>query len=265
MTAQPVEGVTYTQALAKGGALLHETRVLLEAWQPGEPERALADRVLEQDLLGRATAHRVRDIVRVFALRFLAPTDAPARHLKRLLAGNAPAQLYRDLVFYYTARRDDLLREFVTTRYWLLVREGRLTITNREAHDLILAGELDGRIPSPWSEEIKRDMAGRVMIALTDFGFLRELKRARREVLPYHVADATVVYLAYLLHGCRVTDAALAEQPAWSLFGLEPADVWHRLEALVADDWFVVQRAGQVVRITWSHDSLEAVVDALAG
>jgi hypothetical protein len=39
-----------------------------------------AKRVVREDLLGHATARRVRDIVRVFTLRFLTPTDAPARH-----------------------------------------------------------------------------------------------------------------------------------------------------------------------------------------
>ena len=29
--------------------------------------------------------------------------------------------------------------------------------------------------------------------------------------------------------------------------------------------WFIVQRAGEVVRITWQYQSVEEVVDALAG
>ena len=62
-----------------------------------------------------------------------------------------------------------------------------------------------------------------------------------------------------------MSDAALAEHPAWALFGLEPRDVWGRLESLAGDGWFVVQRAGQVARITWRHGSVEEAVDALAG
>ena len=264
-TAAPAGPTVYTQALAKGGALLTETRILLQAWQPGEPEVSLAERVLATDLLGKATARRVLDIVRVFNLRFLAPSDAPARHLQRLVAGAPTRQTFSDLVLFYAARRDALLWDFTAQRYWPAVRDGRLTIANADVRQLILEAEQDGRIPSPWSAEIKRDMAGRVLIALTDFGLLRELKPARREVLPYRVADGTVVYLAYLLHDEGVTDASLAEHPSWTLFGLEPPDVWNRLDALAGDGWFVVQRAGDVARITWTHRSVEEAVDALAG
>src|SRR5258706_5550049 len=220
--AMEKQGVQYTQALAKGGALLAETRILLLAWRPSGEITAFGERVLREDLLGRATARRVLDIVRVFTLRFLTPTNAPARRLCTLVAGNTPRQLYSDLVYYYTALRDDLLRDFVVHGYWPAVLRGRLTLSNQDVRSLILDAELDGRIRAPWSAEIKRDMAGRVMMALTDFGLLAELKPAKREILPYRPADGTLVYLAYLLHGEGVTDASLAEQPACTLFGLEP-------------------------------------------
>jgi len=257
--------VTYTQALAKGGALLRETRALLQVWEPGESGAAFAERVLREDVLGRATAHRVLDIVRVFSLRFLTPTDAPARHLRRLMSEGAPRQIFTDLVFYFTARQDDLLRDFTVLRYWPAVREGRLIIQNQDVRQLIWEAEQDGRIRTRWSAEIKRDMAGRVLITLTDFGLLREFKPAKREVVPYRPADGTVVYLAYLLHDMGVTDASIAQHEAWALFGLEPRDVWNRLELLAGEGWFIVQRAGEVVRIAWKHQRIEDVVDALAG
>jgi hypothetical protein len=258
-------GTQYTQALSKGGALLAEMHVLARIWQPGESETTFAHRVLAENILGRATARRVLDIVHVFALRFLQPTDAAARHLHTLVCGAAPRQVFSDLVFYYTARRDDLLRDFTTQSYWPAVREGRLMLSNADVRRLILDAEVDGRIPKPWSAEIKRDMAGRVMIALTDFGLLAPMKPAKREMLPYRPADGTLVYLAYLLHADGVTDASLAEQEPWALFGLAPQDVWNRLDALASDNWFILQRAGQVVRITWQYQSMEEVVYALAG
>jgi hypothetical protein len=256
--------VTYTQALAKGGALLAETRILLEAWQPGEPAAAFTDRVLKTDVLGRLTATRTADILRVFSNRFLSPTDAPARHLHTLVSSETPGQMYKDLVFHYTAQHDDLLRDFTVDRYWPAVREGRVTISNPDVRNLILEAEQDGRIPSPWSAEIKRDMAGRVLIALTDFGLLRQLRPGLREVLPYRPDDRTVVYLAYRLHEFGATDSSLADQRPWALFGLEARDVWHRLEHVSDGDWFVIQRAGGLTRISWLYEDAEEVVHALA-
>lgn len=257
--------VQYTQALSKGGALLPETRILLRNWRPDESSAGFGERVLRDDILGRSTARRALDIVRVFMLRLLTPTDTPARHLQRLIAATVPRQVYSDLVFYYTARRDDLLREYTIQYYWPAVREGSLIIRNESVQRLIAEAQQDGRIRSPWSLELRRDMAGRVLMTLADFGLLQEDKPARRQVLSYQPADGTIVYLAHLLHGEGVTDASLAEHSAWALFGLEPRDVWNRLEMLAGQAWFIVQRAGQVARITWTYDTVEEVVDALVG
>lgn len=263
--AVPMPTALYTQALAKGGALLPETRTLLQSWRPGEPGADFGERVLHDDILGRSTARRVLDIVRVFTLRFLTPTDAPARHLRRLIADTVPRQVYSDLVFYYTARRDALLRDYTIQHYWPAVREGSLVIRNESVQRLIAEAQQDGRIRSPWSPEIRRDMAGRVLIALTDFGLLQADKPARRQVLPYQPADGTLVYLAHLLHEQGVTDSSLAEHGDWALFGLEPRDVWNRLEMLASQDWFIIQRAGQVIRVSWRYDTVEEAIDALVG
>lgn len=251
----------YTQALSKGGALIDETRLLLRAWSPGETEAELAQRALDTNLLGRATARRVLDIVRVFALRFLAPTDEPARHLRHITSSAQTSSLFSDLVFLYTVRRDPLLRDFVADVYWPAVREGRLIMTNTDVMQLVRSAEIDGRITMPWSDEIRRDMCGRVMIALTDFGLLRPVKPAVRDVASYHPHNWTLVYLAYLLHGKGVTDSSLTEAKEWSWFGLQPEETWDHLSALAGEGWFLLQRAGDVKRITWLYPSMESILD----
>src|SRR5687768_3971974 len=152
MTVAEPETVTYTQMLSKGGAMLTETRTLLSAWRPGQAETELAEQALREDLLGQATADRVGNIVSVFAMRYLRPDAAPAYHLKRILAGGTAPQVYTDLVFHYTAKRDGLLREFTLRRYWPAVREGRLILTNRDAEEFIREGELAGRTATVWSD-----------------------------------------------------------------------------------------------------------------
>lgn len=265
MTESPPRAhARYTQTLAKGGPLLPETRVLLGAWQPGEPSAAFGRRVLQEDLLGRATAFRVQNIVRVFSLRFLRPDATPARHLKQLLAPGAPRQVFNDLVFYYTARRDDLLRDFTVLYHWPAVRAGSPAMRTEEVQRLIAQAQGDGRISPPWSSGVRRKMAGLVLAALTAFGLLEMNQRGMRRILPYTPADATVLYLAYLLHGRGVTDASLGEHPDWALFGLEPRDVWNRLEGLVSAGWLIVQRSGRVARVSWTYGSVEEMLDVLA-
>jgi hypothetical protein len=245
--------------LAKGGALLEETRILLREWAPGEPETALAERVLKTDALGRATARRVLDIVRVFSLRFLQPTDQAARLLRPLVDAAPPAFL-NDLLLLYTVYKDPLLRDFVANVYWPAVRQGRLVMTNKDVMHLIRAAELDGRIETPWSEEIRRDMCGRVMIALTDFGLLKPVRPAVRDVASYRPHDWTLVYVAYLLHHRGVSDGNLLYANEWSWFGLLPEEAWQHLSLIGADGWFIMQQAGDVRRISWPFASIEDVV-----
>ncbi len=108
-------------------------------------------------------------------------------------------------------------------------------------------------------------MCGRVMIALTDFGLLKPVRPAVREVASYRPSDDTLVYIAYLLHDRNVTDAALADADEWSWFGFEPDEVWNQLDLLSRSGWFLLQRAGDVRRISWTHGNVEGMLNALTG
>lgn len=254
----------YTQLLPKGAALLPETRALLLAWNPGESGAALAHRVTKEDILGKHTARRARDVVKeVFAQRFLQPTDQPARHLKQFVEAEWRSQDFSDLVFYFAARRDKLLWDFTSIRYWPLVDRGRQVIRNQDVLDFLWEAEQDERIPQPWSPRIKIRLAGSLLTALTQFGLLRLLKPGVREVIPYRLTDEALIYLVYSLHLSGVTDGSLPEHETWSLLGMAPAEFLSRLEFLGDRSFFVVQRAGEVVRITWTYDSMEDVVRAL--
>lgn len=255
----------YTEALSRGGIRLGEMRALARVWRPGESTTAFIERARQDDVLGKATARTVKDYVGAFRRRFLVPTDRPARHLHRLVTSGAPRQVFDDLACYYIANVDDLLRDFLLLEYWPAAREGRLTLAVDDARQFLAEAERDGRIARPWSEAVRKDMPARLLNALADFGRLGPLKAGRRPILSYRPTEATLVYLAYLLRQNGVTDGSLAEQPDWALFGLERPDVWNRLENLAGDGWFVLQRAGQVVRITWKHANVDEVVDVLAG
>ena len=140
----------YTVAICKGSALVPETKALLRAWRPGEALGELADRVLRDNLLGKTTAYRARDIVRrVFARRFLAPTSSPAKHLKHLVVRRRVDQPFADLCLLYAARRDDLLRDAIVRLYWPAIAEGRLTLAVQDAVIFLRQAEGDGRIPQP--------------------------------------------------------------------------------------------------------------------
>jgi hypothetical protein len=87
------EARQYTNTISKGSGLLEETKTLLRAWQPGESRNEFCERVLREDLLGRMTAYRARDIVRrVFARRYLGnyPSNGRTSSRRDLHNGRRP-------------------------------------------------------------------------------------------------------------------------------------------------------------------------------
>ncbi len=150
----------YTIALCKGAALVDETRTLVRHWTPGEETGHFVERVLRYNLLARATAYRTQDIVRrVFARRFLVPTDVPARRLKRMMENGLSRNLFTEILFLYAARSDCLLYDFTTEVFWPACRRGR-SILNRDDVLAFLAEATDqARIEQPWSGQVQVKIA----------------------------------------------------------------------------------------------------------
>jgi hypothetical protein len=256
----------YTIAICKGSALLDETRALFRAWQPGEDLSAFDARVRREDILGKTTAYRARDIVRrVFARRFLQPDDRAARQLKRLLEALPSGAWFSDLCLLYAARADQLLREVTTKLYWPAIDEGRLTVIPDTVVRFLREAQHQGRMQKPWSNAVQVKVARGLLKALTGFGLLREVARGRRETVVYQPTDLALVYLAYDLHASGLTDAGVVEHADWELYGIRRAHRFEVLNRLGGEGWWVAQGAGSVVRITWKHDTLEEAVDALVG
>src|SRR5207245_5124727 len=120
----------YSIAICKGAGLVSETRHLIEHWWPGENVDTFVRRVQEEDLLGRYTAYRSRDIARrVFARRFLLPTDRPAWMLKRIADRRLPPKIFTEMLFLFACRTDALLYDFTCWGYWEAVGRGRTRLT----------------------------------------------------------------------------------------------------------------------------------------
>jgi hypothetical protein len=254
----------YTIAICKGSALLEETRALLRTWNGTESAKELSQRVLHEDLLGRMTAYRARDIVnRVFARRYFRPDQRPAILLKRLLAQNQSGQLFSDLCFLYAARADDLIRDVVTKLYWPALSNGRLTLSPEYVVEFLRQAEREGKISEPWSEQVKLKVARGVLKAIADFGLLVEMGRSRRELVHFRPTDRTIVFLAYDLHLTGFTDAGVVDHSDWALFGFNNKDVATAFDRLSGEGWWIAQVAGSVVRISWKYSSMEEVVDAI--
>ena len=143
------EARLYTTAISKGAAMLDETRRLLKYWQPEESLDEFAKKVHEHGLLGNATAYRTRDIVRrVFAPRFLRPTDKPAAILQVVLESGLSARTLTSWYFFYGKARSVGLR-FHCLCFWPAVRRGRFVLDTDEVITFLSEAAMDGRLKTP--------------------------------------------------------------------------------------------------------------------
>lgn len=255
----------YTTAISKGAGMVEETRRLLEHWHPGELLDHFARRVQDEGLLGNATAYRTRDVVRrVFAPRYLRPTDKPARILQRILSSGLPGRVFTELLFVFTARQDPLVYDFTVREYWPAVRRGRNVLDADPMLSFLSEAHYDGRLDNRWSEKVSVRIARCVLGLLRDIGFLREVVRGRREIVDYRMSDEGAAVLARELHESGVTDSSLCAHPDWGLFGMTASEVLERLDGLGEPRGVIVQRAGSVVHFTWRIKSVEELIDVLA-
>jgi hypothetical protein len=255
----------YTIALSKGAALVDETRALVEHWDPNESVDDFARRVLQANLLARSTAYRTKDIVRrVFAPRFLQPTDRGARNLKQIAANRLERRLFNEALFIYAARADRLLHDFTTQVFWPACWRGRSVLNTDDVVSFLCEAWERGRMEQSWSREVQVKIARGVLSTLRDVGLLREVRRGQREIVSYRISDSGVAFLAHDLHEAGFSDVGVSDHPDWGLFGLDRRRLLDRLDLLSGDHGTVPQWAGDTVRITWNFGSTEELLNELA-
>ena len=252
----------YTAALIKGQGLVPETTALLAQWRPGVPVATLAAEALGGGLLGRSTETRTRDIVAAFARRYLVDDARPARVLQRL--ADARPEVVRQLMFLYTARAYPILHDAVVEVYWPRSAAGAVQVGLADVLALIRDGEDRGAISPPWSEATRRRVASNVLGTLADFGLLAGSASARRDVRPYHLLPETALVLAHEVRADGFSDTSVLEHPDWRLFGLDRDGAAQHLIRLGHDGHLIAQYAGDLLRVSWTHDSLDAALDAIA-
>lgn len=254
----------YTAELGAGLGLISETKALLDLWEPGMPKARLNEVALESGRFPNVTARRLKNIVDLcFAPRYLVRGGAPAAHLQRLGPTLTPSELQQFLLLF-TARANAILGDFVREVYWSRYAGGYTEVTNDDARAFVERGLDRGMTSKRWSEPTVRRVAGYLTGCCADYGLLDGGGRTRRRIQPLRLSHKVAAYLAYDLHFAGVGDNALLSHEDWRLFGLDRGDVLEEMRRLALQGLFIIQAAGDVVKISWKHPDMEALCDALA-
>ncbi|MBZ5596032.1 MAG: DUF1819 family protein [Acidobacteriia bacterium] len=253
----------YTTNIQKGGALIRECRILLLEWLPTESIDQFLERVSAQNVLGKLSRRRVRDIVkRIFKPRFTATGTPGAMPVRRLLeSGVAPAVV--DRVFYYhTALADHLLYDFAGEFLNRKHSQGGYGVSITEAEEFLLRLQRSGQFDRPWSPATRTKVARGLLAACRDFHVLEGA--VRKHLAPVALPMEVFVYVAYYLKERVVSASRMIEHPDWRLFFLNHRDVEHMFLRAHQEDWLKYNAAGHVVRVDWHFSNHMEAVDALA-
>ncbi len=253
----------YTSQLGAGLGLVNETKTLLDLWSPGMSANQLHQVALESGRFPTVTARRLRNIVfECFAPRYLVAGGAPAAHLKRLSAPISTADLTQ-LMLVFTSRANPILGDFIRQVYWARYAGGYTQITNDDARMFVERAIDDGLTTKRWSESMVQNVSGYLTGCCADYGMLERGRRTSRRILPFRIYPVVAAYLAYELHFSCVGDNALLTHEDWQLFGLAREDVLEEIKRLSLKGLLIVQAAGDVIRISWKQQDMEALCDVL--
>jgi hypothetical protein len=258
-----VDSRPYTTQLQAGLGLVEETKILLDLWSPGMSANRLHQIALESGRFPTVTARRLRNIVvECFAPRYLVSNGAPAKHLKQLASAISTADLTQ-LMLLFTSRANSILGDFVRGVYWGRYAGGYTHVTNDDARAFVMRAIDDGRTATRWSETTVRRVSAYLTGCCADYGLLERGLRSNRRFLAFRVSPTTAAYLAYELHLGGVSDNALVQHDDWKLFGLARQDILEEIKRLSLMGMLILQAGGNLVRISWKYQTIEAVCSAL--
>ena len=163
----------------------------------------------------------------------------------------------------FTCRANPILGDFVRQVYWARYVGGYTQLTNDDARSFVERCIDDGKTIKRWSETTVQRVSGYLTGCCADYGMLERGLRSNRRILPFRISPIVAAYLAYELHFSGVGDNALLTFEDWQLFGLAREDVLEEIKRLSLKGLLIVQAAGDVIRISWKQQDMEALCDVL--
>jgi len=245
--------IDFTTRLQKGGALLSDMRLMVNAWsdeiEQDDPVAVLAR------VLPKTTMARVRDTYsRSFKPRFITGNPSQAWRFVRILEDlRADVQILRPIYYWITARAEAPLYGFTVDVVYSRARSADPQLRIDEAVSwLSTENQLSGK---QWSPTVTRKMARGILAALRDFGILEG--EVRKRVAPVHLPVEACALIAFKLHEMGHSGRDLVQHTDWRLFLLGETGVERLFLECHQHGWFHFESAGGLRRTDFPDKTFE--------
>lgn len=252
---------SYTSKIIKAGALLPDTKLLLENWDKDASVQTNLDRIRQENLFGKASRSRVDDVLLIFKERYLEDPDLLGA-LVTLANGGMLGEALNRILYFQTTRSDLLLHDLVTEQLNDWSGRSDREIRPWEVQNWIEKQVAAGRTERPWSPAVQRRVVQGLLSTLRDFGILEGSVKKRLAYL-YLPLDA-FAFIAFQLHGEGRSGKALLHDPEWRLFLLPEGTVERFFLEAHQEGLLQYYAAGPVVRIDFPAQNLEEYAHVLS-
>jgi hypothetical protein len=253
-------------SLTKSSGLLADVSLLFSAWDESKTVEENFEIAVRQNLFGKASRHRVSEILRIFRRRYL-PDDGSDRAFRVFVGSPLPSEVTDRIVYYYTALAEPALYDFVVDLLYDLYLRGDRMITIRHAQDFIAEAVRAGRTIGRWDSPNTRERVAQGLLStLRDFGILSGAKGSpSKTISPARLHVLAFAYIAFHIKRTEPSGERLLHHRHWRLFFLSPRDVEGYLAEADAQKLLIYQAAGSIVRIEFPSDDITEYAHALVG
>jgi len=247
-----------TAKIVKGGALLEDTRRMVEAWDASQTTAENLERIVGENLLAKRSLIRAKEVATlVMVPRFVAPGPHIIPTLRHLLVNRTA---FAAACYYEAARCDGLLTAFAEGPLWQWSLSGRARVQVTDVVDWL--SEVDDRREPRWSPSLRGRVARGLVATLRDFGVLRGTRH--KEMVAPDLGTAGFAYVAWREHERGASSRGLVWNPIWHLWLLDEEMVLTHFGELARLGLIGLAQAGSAIRVDWLVSGLEEVTRAVA-
>ena len=213
------------------------------------------------NVFGKASRSRLDDILAIFRQRYLAE-ESVTRALVALVRRKFPAAALGGLLYFHSARADQLLHDAVTEILLPMHSRGLVDINAQDFQRSLAKWVEEGKTTGHWSEPTITRISQGLLSALRDFGVLQGA--VHKKIAPGYLPIESFAYIVFYLKQHQPSGAKLIELPDWKLFFLRREGVERFLFEAHQRELLEYHVAGSVTRLTFPAETLEEYANVLA-
>ena len=251
----------YASKIIKAGALLPDTKTLFAHWDGSLSVAENLAHLRQDNVFGKASRSRIEDILRIFSQRYLRD-PAVIEALTTLVSKRVPSETLDPILYFHSAKADNLLRDAVTEILAPIQGRGDTEVTVDDFIRVLTKWVEEGKTAGEWSGPTIVRIAQGLLSALRDFGILEGASKKR--ISPMYLPVNAFCHIAFCLHQEQPSGMRLLVHPDWNLFFLSREAVERFFIEAHQHRLLEYHAVGRVIRITFPASSLQEYAHAIA-